>query len=43
MAYTMYSECAEGGLHRLWKLDKPMGATEFQDRVGTQMSKYELS
>ena len=43
MAYQMYKECAEGSVNRLWKLDKPMSATEFRERASLQMCQYQSS
>ena len=39
----MYSECTEGRLNRLWKLEKRMSAGEFRERVGIQMCQYSSS
>ena len=41
MTYTMYCECAEGGLNRRWKLEDRMTAGEFRERLGKQMCQYE--
>jgi len=43
MAYQIYKECLEGSVNRLWKLEKPMNATELRERASLQMCQYQSS
>ena len=40
MAYALYEQCAQGGVHPDWKLDKYMTAPEFRRRLSRQMCEY---
>lgn len=40
-AYSMYQECAEGGLDPAWKVEKPLGFWAFCDKLAVQLLEYD--
>ena len=40
MAYALYEQCAEGGVHPDWKMEKCMSAPEFRRKLNRQMCEY---
>lgn len=43
VSYDMYLECAEGILHPLWKVEKPVSFHRFREKLGLQQLTYSPS